>query len=73
MSQADRVLSYLECGNSITTLDAFQELGITRLGARIFELRQQGHPVQSNRLTVTNRFGEDCSISEYYIGEQSNG
>jgi hypothetical protein len=73
MSQADRVLSYLERGNSITTLDAFKELGITRLGARIFELRQQGHPVQSNRLTVTNRFGEDCSISEYYIGEQSNG
>jgi hypothetical protein len=73
MSQADRVLSYLERGNSITTLDAFKELGITRLGARIFELRQQGHPVQSNRLTVTNRFGEDCSISEYYIGGQSNG
>ena len=73
MSQADRVLSYLERGNTITTLDAFQELGITRLGARIFELRQQGHPVQSNRLTVTNRFGEDCSISEYYIGKQSNG
>ncbi len=73
MSQADRVLSYLERGKSITTLDAFKELGITRLGARIFELRQQGHPVQSNRLTVTNRFGEDCSISEYYIGEQSNG
>ena len=67
MSQADRVLSYLERGNSITTLDAFKELGITRLGARIFELRQQGHPVQSNRLTVTNRFGEDCSISEYYL------
>ena len=55
------------------TLDAFKELGITRLGARIFELRQEGHPVQSNRLTVTNRFGEDCSISEYYIGKQSNG
>jgi len=73
MSQADRVLSYLESGNTITTLDAFKELGITRLGARIFELRQQGHPVQSNRLTVTNRFGEDCSISEYYIGGQSNG
>ena len=73
MSQADRVLSYLERGNTITTLDAFQELGITRLGARIFELREQGHPVQSNRLTVTNRFGEDCSISEYYIGEHING
>jgi hypothetical protein len=67
MSQADRLLSYLERGNSITALDAFKEFGITRLGARIFELRQQGHPVQSNRRTVTNRFEEDCYISEYYL------
>ena len=43
MSQAERVLQYLEDGNTITTLNAFKELGITRLAARVHELKRDGH------------------------------
>jgi hypothetical protein len=67
MTQAKRVLDYLESGNTITTLNAFNELGITRLAARIYELKEEGHDVKSKRIKVTNRYDEQCSVSEYYM------
>ena len=69
MKQHERVLQYLENGKSITTLDAWRELGITRLAARVYEMKQLGHPIQKNTITVTNRFDEKCSIAEYYLEE----
>ena len=69
MSQADRVLQYLEDGNTITTLNAFKELGITRLAARVHELKRDGHNVKKNTISVTNRFNERCAVAEYYLGE----
>lgn len=67
MTQAKRVLDYLESGNTITTLNAFNELGITRLAARIYELKEEGHDVKSKRIKVTNQYAEQCSVSEYYM------
>jgi hypothetical protein len=67
MTQADRVLEYLESGKTITTLNAFNELGITRLAARVHELKSDGHEVKKNTITVVNRFNENCSIAEYYM------
>lgn len=68
MSQAERVLQYLEDGNTITTLNAFKELGITRLAARVHELKRDGHNVKKNTISVTNRFDERCAVAEYYLG-----
>ncbi len=72
MTQANRVLEYLESGKTITTLNAFKELGITRLAARVYELKCDGHEVKKNTITVVNRFDENCSIAEYYM-ESSHG
>lgn len=67
MTQADRVLDYLKSGKTITTLNAFKELGITRLAARIYELKRDGHEVKKNTITVVNRFDENCAVAEYYM------
>jgi hypothetical protein len=67
MSQRERVLDHFKSGKTITSLEAYNELGITQLATRIFELKQEGYPIQSNRITVTNRFGEECGVSEYYL------
>ena len=69
MTQAHRVLDWLEDGKTITTLDSFRELGITRLAARIYELKKDGHTINKRTLSVTNRFSEECHIAEYFIGE----
>lgn len=67
MTQANRVLEYLKSGKTITTLNAFKELGITRLAARVYELKSDGYEVKKNTITVVNRFNENCAIAEYYM------
>lgn len=42
MKQTDQVLEYLQKNGSIDPLRAFNELGILRLGARIWDLRNAG-------------------------------
>jgi len=69
MSQAERVLQYLKNGNTITTLNAFNELGITRLAARVHELKRDGYNVMKKTITVNNRYDEKCSVAEYYLGD----
>jgi hypothetical protein len=69
MTQANRVLDWLESGKTITTLDSFRDLGITRLAARIYELKKEGHTINKRTLTVANRFSEECHIAEYFIEE----
>ena len=67
MTQVDRVLEHLETGKTITSLHAFQDLGITRLAAIVYILRQDGHEVKTRTIKVKNRFDEDCSVAEYYL------
>jgi hypothetical protein len=42
MSQAAQILAHLRSGRSITQLEALRIYGCLRLGARIFDLRQEG-------------------------------
>ena len=67
MTQSERVLKYLEDGKKLTCLNAFNELGITQVAARIFELKEKGHDIKTNRRKVTNRYNEICSVAEYYM------
>lgn len=39
-TQVERIKKYIKDFGSITTLEAFTELGIVRLGARISEMRK---------------------------------
>ena len=41
-TQADRIISYINEFGSITPLEAFRDLGITRLAARVFEMKRDG-------------------------------
>lgn len=72
MTQSQRVLDYLQQGKKLTCLNAFNELGITQVAARIFELKREGKIILSSRIKVKNRYGEDCIVSEYFM-EVQNG
>ena len=65
MTQADRLLAYLKKNRVVEPMSAWQELGIYRLAARVYELRQAGHNIVKNTKSVTNRFGEKCNIAVY--------
>lgn len=44
-TQKKQVLEYIQTHGSIDTLRAFNEFGITRLSARIYDLRASGHDI----------------------------
>lgn len=45
-SQNEQILAYLKSGKSITPIEALSNFGCFRLGARIFELREQGNDIK---------------------------
>lgn len=67
--QSIRLLLYLQNHLYITALEAMNDLGIFRLGARIWDLKQAGIQIQSDWMVVKNRFGEDCRIKKYWVTE----
>lgn len=62
-----RVFDYLTEFKSITTLQAFVDLGESRLSARIFELREKGIKIDSEMIEVVNRFHEKRHVKRYFI------
>lgn len=63
-----RVFDFMLEEGGITSLDAFVELGETRLSARIFELKKKGVNISSETISVQNRYGEKRSVKKYFIG-----
>ena len=66
MIQTQRLLEHLKLA-PITPMEAWSELGIYRLGARIWDLKKKGHSVSTTLVDVTNRFGEVCRVAQYRL------
>ena len=62
LSQVQRLQAYLEVMGRINPLQAWTDLGIYRLSARIFDLRKT-HEIEKQEITVTNQFGEKCKVA----------
>ena len=70
MKQSDRVLAYIKKYGSITTLEAFRDLGVTRLSARIYELNHHdGVEFIKSIETSKNRYGERVAYARYALKE----
>lgn len=67
ITQRERIVQYCNDFGSITNLQAFQDLGITRLASRINDLKNQGHIIKSEFVTGKNRYGENVSYKKYEI------
>lgn len=51
-SQSAQILKALKNGERLTHLDAEKRFNCLRLGARIYDLKKQGHNIISERITV---------------------
>lgn len=65
--QNKAVLSHLQQHGFITQDIAVECLGIRRLGARIYELRAEGHEIATHIITVPNRYGTTSKIARYIL------
>ena len=47
MSVNEKILKYLQKGKSITPMEALEKFGCFRLSARIWELKKEGHDIET--------------------------
>lgn len=68
MTQNEMVYDYLKKKGSITTYEAFTELFITRLSARIYDIKKMYNlDVKEEWITKKNRYGKTCSFKKYIL------
>lgn len=70
MNQRERVLQYMQDFGTITPLDALSDLGVMRLGARIWDLRNAGHQISRRMVSAKNRYGEVVTYAEYRLEDE---
>lgn len=69
ITQKDRILEYIRNFGSISSFEAYANLGITQLGARIDQLKKEGYEFKTEWESNTNRFGEKTDYKRYYLAD----
>ena len=71
MTQEQRVIQYIETYGSISPLEAFRDLGITKLATIVSRLILQcGMTFYKAYLPAYNRFGEVVYYMRYWLDEK---
>lgn len=73
VSQNERILKHLVWRRGITTLDAYDMYGVTRLAARIADLRGKGLPITTKTIDTRNRYGDVCTVADYSLEDKDLG
>lgn len=73
MTQGEMVIKYLKDFGSISSLQAYADLGITQLGARIYYLKRVGYQFTTERVRTTNRYGKPTHYDVYKLIGEPNG
>lgn len=69
MTQKEAIIKYIKDFGSITSMEAYSDLGITQLGARIFELKRLGYVFEKSDVKDKNRYGKPIRYSKYTLKE----
>ena len=69
MTQREAILWYISENGSITPMEAFSELGITKLATRISEMRRDGWDFNIEMVSTRNRYGKAVSYAKYSFAE----
>lgn len=65
----ERIISYMREFNSITTYNAFIDLGCSRLSEYIRQIRLT-HKVNDEWVYTINRYGEKVKYKRYWLEEE---
>lgn len=71
MGDKARVLDYLRENGSISPMEALTVFGCYRLGARIYDLRQEGHRISTEIVEGRDRNGDRARYARYYLEGRS--
>lgn len=65
MNQHERIRKYMDDFGSITPMDAFLDLGITKLATRIGEMIRNGEKISKHTEVGENRYGDRIHYMRY--------
>ncbi len=72
MTQCERIIQYMKDFDSITPIEAFRDLGITKLATRISEMIKKGMIFEQELMKAKNRYGEPCTYMKYWLPKGEN-
>ena len=70
MTQAEKIINYINVHGSITPMQAFTDLGITKLATRVSEMKRDGIQFDQEMIEVKNRDEETVRVMKYRLKEQ---
>ena len=70
-NQREQILNYINMFGSITPMEAFANLGITKLATRISEMRRDGLEFKIESVKSQNRFGKSVRFAKYSMKENA--
>ena len=68
-TQREAIIEYIETFGSITPMEAFADLGITKLATRISEMRKDGMTFNIEMVSTKNRYGKTVNYAKYSFAE----
>ena len=72
-NQRQIVLKWMLEGHTITSMQAIEQFGITRLSAVIFDIGKQTGKAPARRfISVPTRYGKNVRVCEYWIEQDNN-
>lgn len=69
--QRNAILNHLRNVGAITSMEAFNRYGVTRLSAIIHDLRDMGFPIHTIMIDGKTRFGDSTKYAKYILGKES--
>lgn len=73
MNQREQILDYLKRFETITPMQAYSDLGITKLATRISEMRRRdGVEFNIEMIKGKNRFGRPMRYAKYSLKEEKD-
>ena len=66
-SQKSEVLRYMQTHKGITSIQAIDKFGATRLSDIIFRLRKDGYEIETESITKKNRYGHATTFAKYTL------
>lgn len=67
MNKTQAILNYLETHTGITSMQAIEMFGATRLSAIIFNLKRRGYDITTVDRVAKDRFDNTCRFVEYRL------
>ena len=67
VTKKSKVLNHLQEHGSITSIEAIDLYGATRLSAIIYDLRDEGYNIKTHNMSFVDRFGTKSVYGKYVL------